>query len=156
MIGIPKRDQMDKVITAYRNLKGRFEGFKSLFREALGKDAYFEIGYAEHGGDTITLTVLGVPVTIFFSLALDKEGAAYGRLAFTAAARSDETNHHTPRRVDRVIWTLYVDQKGNLQDSLARKMKAARLEDGQDLENLLFLLVERVLSLPEFQAGDEG
>ena len=143
-----KSDHLD--IQTYNGLKNLFSQFAMLCEETLLEENHLIISYEHEQDIMISLSVLGQPLEILFSMAKTDRDEILGKLNF---ARINEAEKRYS------VWTLYFDRDGNTRYSLygtnsiynitnkksirmifvhlltlyVRKSKASHLEEQQNL-----------------------
>jgi hypothetical protein len=96
-------------IQTYNDLKNIFSQFAMLCEETLLEENHQIISYECEQDVTISLSVLGQPLDISFSMARTDKEETLGKLNFSRVNEVDKRES---------VWTLYFDRKGNTRYSL--------------------------------------
>ena len=92
-------------LETFNELKNLFARFASLCSEELLNEDHLILCYESCNGITMHLSMLGSPLEVSFSMAMDEDHTPLGKLKFNQVGKFEKRFG---------VWTLYFDREGKL------------------------------------------
>jgi hypothetical protein len=119
-------------IQTYNDLKNIFSQFAMLCEETLLEENHLIISYEYENDVTVSLSVLGQPLEISFSMARTGKKEILGKLNFSRINEVEKRDS---------VWTIYFDREGNTRYSLNGTKSLYNIIDKENMQMIFVHLL---------------